>query len=313
MTGKSKIYKLIMKKIKYFLLGLLGLIAALLIYGLIEPYIIDIEPQVAFIPGLPAAWQGQRIAVIGDWQVGMWLANTPTIRRIVAQLVKERPSAVLIIGDFIYNAGDDPSAEINQAIELVRPLPIAGIPTYAVLGNHDYGMKSKHDSPDVAQATKLAASLKTVGVQMLQNEVVPLASSTKLDEQAVLYLVGIGSHWANKDKPQVALAQVPDAAPRFVMMHHPESFAEFPANTAPVAVAGHTHGGQIRLPFTPEWSWLTFVREDEVHADGWIDEYGQPGNHIYVNRGIGFSILPIRINCPPEITLFTLRQSGKST
>ncbi|MEA5602336.1 metallophosphoesterase [Nostoc sp. UHCC 0252] len=302
-----------MNKIKYFLLGLLGLIAGLVIYGLIEPYIIDIEPQVAIIPGLPAAWQGQRIAVIGDWQVGMWLANTPTIRRIVTQLVKERPSAVLIIGDFIYNAGEDPSAEINQAIELVRPLTAAGIPTYAVLGNHDYGMKSKNGSPDIAQATKLAESLETVGVQMLQNEAVPLASSTKLDEQAVLYLIGIGSDWADQDKPQVALQQLPDAAPRFVMMHHPESFVEFPSNTAPVAVAGHTHGGQIRLPFTPEWSWLTFVKQDEVHTDGWIDGYGQSGNHLYVNRGIGFSILPIRITCRPEITLFTLRQNSKST
>ncbi len=204
-----------MKKIKYFLLGLLGLIAALLVYGLIEPYIIDKEPQVAVIPGLPAAWQGQRIAVIGDWQVGMWLGNTPTIRvgmwlgntptirRIVTQLVKERPSAVLIIGDFIYSAGDDPSAEINQAIELVRPLTAAGIPTYAVLGNHDYGMKSKNGSPDVAQATKLAESLESVGVQVLQNEAVPLVSSTKLDKQAILYLVGIGSQWADRDKPQV--------------------------------------------------------------------------------------------------------------
>lgn len=96
------------------------------------------------------------------------------------------------------------------------------------------------------------------------------------------------------------------------MMHNPASFALFPANTAPVAVAGHTHGGQIRLPFTPEWSWLTFIKEDRVHADGWIDGYGKQRNHLYVNRGIGFSILLIRINCPPEITLFTLKQARKS-
>ncbi|MFH7029531.1 MAG: hypothetical protein ACHBN1_30130 [Heteroscytonema crispum UTEX LB 1556] len=120
-------------------------------------------------------------------------------------------------------------------------------------------------------------------------------------------MVGIGSHWAKEDKPEVALAQVPNGAPRFVMMHHPDSFAAFPANTAPVAVAGHTHGGQIRLPFTPEWSWLSFTQEDEVDVDGWIDNYGAPGNRLYVNRGIGFSIIPIRINCPPEVTLFTLR------
>jgi uncharacterized protein len=151
--------KEIRKKIKYFLLGLLGLIGALLIYGLIEPYIIDVEPQTASIPGLPASWVGQRVAVMGDWQVGMWLGNTPTIRRIVTRLVRERPAAVLIIGDFLYGAGKNAAEEINQSIELVRPLTSSGIPTYAVLGNHDYGMKSKNGNPDVQQATKLAQAL----------------------------------------------------------------------------------------------------------------------------------------------------------
>jgi uncharacterized protein len=295
-----------MKKIKYFLLGCLGLIAALLIYGLIEPYIIDVEPQVAAIPGLPTAWEGQKIAVIGDWQLGMWLANTDTVRRSVARLVERRPQAVLIIGDFLYGTGSNPSAEINKTIELVRPLTTAGIPTYAVLGNHDYGMKSKNASPNVVQAQKLTDALENLGVQVLQNQAVPLTLPNQ-NPQQTFYLVGIGSRWADKDRPSVALAQLPDGVSRFIMMHHPDSFTAFPANTAPIAVAGHTHGGQIRLPFTPQWSWLNFVKEDEVHADGWIKNYGQSENHLYVNRGIGFSILPIRINCPPEVTLFTLR------
>lgn len=299
-----------MKKIKYFLLGCLGLVAAILIYGLIEPYIIDVEPQVAAIANLPPAWEGKEIAVIGDWQIGMWLANTNTVHRSVNKLIKKRPQAVLIIGDFLYGAGSDPSAEINKAIELVRPLPTAGIPTYAVLGNHDYSMKSKKASPDVVQANKLTDALKDAGVRVLQNQAVPLTLAGQNPQSATFYLVGIGSHWANKDKPETALAQLPSEAPRFVMMHHPDSFAAFPANTAPVAVAGHTHGGQIRLPFTPQWSWMSFAKEDEVHTDGWIKEYGQAGNHLYVNRGIGFSIIPIRVNCPPEVTLFTLRASA---
>ncbi|MBW4619615.1 MAG: metallophosphoesterase [Cyanosarcina radialis HA8281-LM2] len=296
------------KKIRYILLGLLGFIGAIFIWGLIEPYLLDREPEVATIPNLPAAWEGQKIAAIGDWQVGMWLANTPTVGRAVERIVKARPAIALILGDFIYRAGDDPSQEIDKAIELIRPLAASAIPTYAVLGNHDYGMTSKNGSRDAAQAAKLVESLESVGVRVLQNEAVPVILPS--DRSVPLYVVGVGSRWANQSQPQVALAGVPEVAPRFVVMHHPESFAEFPANTAPVAVAGHTHGGQIRLPFTPQWSWLTFVKEDEVHADGWIAQYGQPGNHLYVNRGIGFSILPIRINCPPEITFFTLRSSG---
>lgn len=92
---------------------MLGLFGLLLIWGLIEPYLIDTEEEVAEIPNLPAAWEGKRIALISDWQVGMWLDNTATIRCIVEQLVKERPALVLISGDFIYRPGQNPSQKIS--------------------------------------------------------------------------------------------------------------------------------------------------------------------------------------------------------
>lgn len=305
-----------MKKIKYILFGLLGMFFLFLFWGLLEPYLIDTEEEVAEIPGLPADWEGKRVALIADWQIGMWMDNTSTIRRIVEQLIEERPAIVLIAGDFIYDPGKDPSEEINKAVEIVRSLTLAGIPTYAVLGNHDYGMKNKHAPPNEQLAAKLHEALESVGVQVLQNEAVTLAPSEKgnqttanTGDDAPLYLVGIGAHWPNNDKSKIALAPVPEGVPRLVMMHNPNSFDALPPNTAPLAVAGHTHGGQIRVPFTPEWSWLTFIREDEVHADGWIEGYGQPGNRLYVNRGIGFSIIPIRLNCPLEVTLFTLASS----
>lgn len=93
-----------------------------------------------------------------------------------------------------------------------------------------------------------------------------------------------------------------------VLLHHPDSFERLPAGTAPLALAGHTHGGQFRVPFTPEWTWMTFAEEDEVHPDGWIPDFGASGNRLYVNRGIGFSTLPLRLNCPPEITYVLLRR-----
>lgn len=300
-----------MKKIKFALLGLLGVFGLLLIWGLIEPYLIDTEAEVAEIPNLPTAWEGQRIALISDWQVGMWLGNTATIRRIVEQLVEKRPAVVLISGDFIYRPGQNPTQEIDKVIELVRPLQEAGIPTYAVLGNHDYGLAM--GSKNQHLASQLYESLEAAGVQVLKNEAVGLVlpenrgSVAKTEEN--LYLVGIGPHLPNEDRPTVALSQVPEGAPRLVMMHNPDSFAALPPRTAPLAVAGHTHGGQIRLPFLPEWSWLALTSDEEVHVDGWISNYGQPGNRLYVNRGIGFSHIPIRFNCPPEITLFTLQQT----
>ncbi|MEW5856319.1 MAG: metallophosphoesterase [Cyanobacteriota bacterium] len=305
------------KTLKYILLSLLGVVSTYLIWGLaIEPYLIDREDYVAQIPDLPPSWQGKKIGLISDMQVGMPLGNTSTIRRIVKQLIEERPATVLIAGDFLYEPGKNPTEEINKVAELVRPLIQAGIPTYAVLGNHDYRMKnSKATSNDEPLATQMRQALEAIGVQVLNNEAVALelprtGNQTEAIANQPLYLVGIGAHIPKQDKPLVALGQVPKSAPRLVMMHNPNTFDALPPSTAPFAVAGHTHGGQINLlPFglTPVWFLLTYDEEELVHDAGWIEDYGQPGNRLYVNRGIGFSRVPLRINAPPEITIFTLQ------
>ena len=319
-----------MKVARLLLAGAAGIMLLLLIWGAgIEPRLIDEEPQVAAIPGLPAAWESRRVAQISDLQVGMWLDNTGTIRRIVERLVAQRPAVVLITGDFIYHPvaeetvretreelEEDPSdlpEAIDEVVDLVRPLPAAGIPTYAVFGNHDYGMGSPQAVRLDGAARLLRQALEAAGIRVLANEAValPPPGETPPDDPAAavspLYLVGIGSRYAGLDRPAVALAGVPDGAPRIAMMHNPDSFVLFPAGTAPLGVAGHTHGGQIRLPFTDDWAWVSLIRDARVHVDGWIDGYGRPGNRLYVNRGIGFSKLPIRINALPEITVFTLR------
>lgn len=294
--------------LKYIGWGIIGFLAFLLLWGLIEPYLVDTEAREATIPSLPAVWEGKQIGQVSDFQIGMWMDNVSTVRRSIETLVEASPAAALISGDFIYHALDNPDVEISKAVELVRPLTEAGIPTYAVLGNHDYS----NTPPIEALADQVETALEAIGVVVLQNEAVPLPlpASTQnpgLSGDRELYLVGIGSHIAQNDNVEAALAAVPDNQPRIVMMHNPASFAKFPAQTAPFAIAGHTHGGQIRLPNTPDWSLLSLMEPGEVHADGWIDDYGEPGNQLYVNRGIGFSIVPIRINCKPEVTLFTLR------
>jgi len=195
--------------------------------------------------------------------------------------------------------------EINEVVDLLRPLTEANIPTYAVLGNHDYGIKNKGVEPDPKLAAQLTQSLEDIGIDVLSNEAVTIPLQNK---ESDLYVVGVDSHWAKSDRIDSALAQVPDNSPRIALMHNPDSFLAFPANTAPFAMAGHTHGGQIRLPYLPQWSWLSFAKDDRVIADEWVNkDYGNAGNKMYVNRGIGFSDIPIRINCAPEITFFTLK------
>ena len=291
------------QKLKYTALGLVGAIALLIIWSFIEPRFLNTENETAKIPNLPISWQGKKIGQISDFQIGLWGDNRGTARRSVAKLIEAKPAVALISGDFLYHPGENIKPEIETAVDIVRPLVEAGIPTYAVLGNHDYGMSSKKAQPKTGEAERLETALEAAGIEVLENEAVQLRLP---DSNEPLYLVGVGSLWANRDNVQKALSSVPDSSPRITMMHNPDTYEQFPPSSAPLAVVGHTHGGQIRIPGFPQWSWLRFTQKDKVYADGWAKGFGEPGNRLYVNPGIGMSIAPIRLFCPPELTFFTL-------
>ena len=290
-------------KLQFTALGIVGAIALLIIWSFIEPHTINTENEVAKIPNLPDDWKGKKVAHITDFQIGLWGDNRGTAHRSVAKIIEEKPALALVSGDFLYHPGKNITPEINTAVDIVRPLVEAGIPTYAVLGNHDYGMSSKKAEPKVKEAERLVTALEAAGIEVLQNESVPLQLS---NSSQTLYLVGVDSLWADRDDVDLALSTLLDSSPRITMMHNPDSFEQFPANSAPLAVAGHTHGGQIRIPGLPQWSWLRFTQKDKVYADGWAKGFGEPNNRLYVNPGIGMSFAPVRLFCPPELTFFTL-------
>lgn len=304
-----------MKIVKRLLLILGALIAVLLVWGLVEPYFVNLEEEEAVIPNLPEAWENEKIAVIGDFQIGMWLDNASTVEQMAEKLVELNPSAVLFLGDYIYHSVDNHAKERQRVKELIKPLTDSDIPVFAVLGNHDYGMASQTADPNEELAQEMKSVLQEIGITVLHNEAVPLTHTDGGLEQEnpsseSLYLVGLGAAWPENANPSSAFDGVPDSAARFVMMHNPETFGTLPAESAPVSVAGHTHGGQMRIPGTPEWSYTALLNDkQDDHMYGWIDDYGATGNHLYINPGIGFSILPLRINCPPEITLFTLKSA----
>ncbi len=295
--------KNLLYKAKYTTLGIVGIILLLIIWSFIEPRILNIENETATIPNLPQSWSGQQIAQLTDFQIGLWGDNRGTARRSIAKIIEAKPAIALISGDFLYHPGSNIESEIETAVNIVRPLVDAGIPTYAVLGNHDYGMSSRKAQPSTEQAEQLEIALEKAGIQVLENETVKLELPNSNEP---LYLVGVGSLWASRDNVKQALNAIDNNSPRIVIMHNPDTFEQFPANSAPFAVVGHTHGGQVRVPGFPQWSWLRFTQKDKVYADGWARGFGTSGNQLYVNPGIGMSMAPIRLFCPPELTFFTL-------
>lgn len=280
--------------------GLGTFLVLLLAYGVfVEPRVIldEVRAEVT-LPRLGEELAGTEIAVLSDVQLGMWFANHGMVERAVEATVDADPDVVLLAGDFVYSSDPTIETQIDTLLELMDPLVESGIPTYAVLGNHDY----KVDAAD-----ELTTALEDVGIPVLSNAAVPVPGPVD-DPAEQLHVVGIGPDLPNRVDVDAALADVPDTAPRVVLMHNPTVFDQLPAGTAPLTLAGHTHCGQVALPGTPDWAYLALTSKERIVADGWAPEgYGAEGNRMFVTCGIGFSVVPLRINAPPQVAFFTLQ------
>ncbi|MFI7481953.1 metallophosphoesterase [Kocuria sp. M1R5S2] len=284
-----------------------GLVAALAILGLavgvygaaVEPrFILDEERIQARIPGLGQDWSGAEVMVFSDLQVGMWWDNTGMIERVVARTVAADPEAVLVPGDFLYHSEASLQERIQGVVGLLEPLTATEIPVYAVMGNHDYA---------VGAVDELTIALEDHGIEVLANEAAAVPARD-LRPGPGLFIVGMGPASVGEADPAKALGQTPEAAPRLVLMHNPTTFPDLPPHSAPMAVAGHTHCGQIALPLLSHWSYLGLTEEEELVADGLAPaDYGSEGNAMFVTCGIGFSLLPMRINAPPQLLTVELR------
>lgn len=286
---------------------ILKILAAAAIYGtVVEPRIVKREDHEVPLPQLPPTWEGKQVAMFADLQIGMWWANTDAVRRVVGKTVELNPAVVLIAGDFVYNAELEVDGLMQEVLGLLQPLIDSKIPTYAVLGNHDYEMMNEGSRKETQVARRVRHALDSAGIHMMDNKVVAVYAPGDSTRSGPLYIVGVGDKWAMNDSATQTLAKVPATAARIVFMHDPDSYAQIPANQAPLAVAAHTHGMQLGIPFVSDWLWRNRFSDEGSGVAGWIDHYGQPGNRLYVNRGIGFSIVPARINAFPELTVFTL-------
>jgi uncharacterized protein len=284
-------------------LGLGAFVVLLAVYGvLIEPrLILDEEHAEVRLPQLGEELAGTKIAVLSDLQLGMWFANHGMVERAVEAAVEAEPDVVLLGGDFVYSSDPTIETQIDTLMALIEPLVDSGIPTYAVLGNHDYAVDA---------ADELTTALEDAGIPVLRNTAVPVPGPVD-DPAEQLYVVGIGPDLPNRVDIDSALADLPGTAPRVVLMHNPTVFDRLPAGSAPLTLAGHTHCGQVAVPGQPDWAYLALTSEERIVADGWApQDYGAKGNRMFVTCGIGFSVAPIRINAPPQVAFFTLQPEG---
>lgn len=242
-----------------------------------------------------AAWRGPplRIGVISDTHVAAPHTDVARVERLVARMNAERPDLVVLLGD--YAGGHEPAArrarpeqsEILRGAEAFRGLS-APLGVHAVLGNHD----SWYD--DAA----ISAALIRAEVRVLDNraELVSRRSGP-------FWLAGLADMESPREPPLVSatLRQVTDDAPVIVLTHWPDPFVDVPDGVA-VTLAGHTHCGQVNLPFFGR-----LVHASRMSGRWACGLYDEGGRKLFVTGGVGVSILPVRFRAPPEIVILTLR------
>jgi uncharacterized protein len=259
-----------------------------------------IEPQglvVTRYAPAPANWPaGQKlsITVIADLHAGGPDMLLPHVRAVVDTANALRSDLIVLLGDFTawypfpYVRVDDPL----WAAELARLEAPLG--KWAILGNHDWW----HDLPGVRSA------LAGARIPIMENDAVLLGAPGQK-----FWLAGIGDQLAHplghgrfrgEDDLPGTLAKIRSDDPVLLLVHEPDIFPRVPPRVA-LTFAGHTHGGQIRLPLV----WPLFVpsKFGARYAYGHIVEGGR---HIIVSGGLGTSIVPARLGVPPEILQVTL-------
>lgn len=228
---------------------------------------------------------GLRVDVVSDTHTGSPHNGLDNLDRVVARLAASDAPMVLMAGDYVilsvFMGTYVPPEEIAERL---KPLT-ARKPVYAVLGNHDWWK----GGPKVRRA------LESAGVVVLEDQ-----SRQVTLGRCKLWVAGIGDLKETPHDVGKAFAGIDDDAPVLALTHHPDLFPQVPAR-ASLLVAGHTHGGQVKLPRIGP----LILRSARRYATGEIVERGR---HLFVTPGIGTSILGVRFGVPPEISRLTLRQ-----
>jgi predicted MPP superfamily phosphohydrolase len=196
-----------------------------------------------------------------------------------------KPDMVVLTGDFVSYGPLPKSYARRHAGSCAEILSKIECPLrYAIMGNHDVMVGEKY----------VLGPLRENGIPVLLNEAVPLER-----ERQRLWLAGLDSADQYKSRPQQAIPRA-GGEPTIVLAHEPDILPEIAKYKVDLMLSGHTHGGQVRLPF---WGAVVLPPLGKRYVEG-LFRYGD--TQLYVNRGIGTVGMPFRLNCPPEITVLTL-------
>ena len=249
-----------------------------------KQYVPVVERVQVPIANLPGGLEGMTIAHLSDFHCGPHV-HASSLRRAAQMAQSLKPDMIALTGDFVQRKTSY-AEECAEALSILK----APLGVHTVLGNHDFWDDER----------KVAAALRRKGLAPMRNE------TRRVERGGVpLYIVGLDDVRFHRVDLARALRGVPDEAPKIVLVHEPD-FADYAhADNVLLQLSGHSHGGQIRLP-----------RIGAPLLPSWGRKYpmglrrSQRGVWVYTTRGIGVAMPPVRLNCPPEVTLLTLTRGS---
>ncbi|MCS6807263.1 MAG: metallophosphoesterase [Bacteroidota bacterium] len=269
-------------------------------------YDFDVQRVTIPIRNLPSQWEGVTIAQISDIHAGSFFSDKP-IQEVCRIIESLRPDVVVVTGDWVNWRASELKLLYPHIQRLCRfAQSSARLGLWGCLGNHDHYSHG-------AQHQALLSTLHSMGVKLLINQNVTLKVDGAKLQLAGIDNIGLRQNYGRLDKALEGLA--PDF-PTILMAHDPTFWdgyicaKPFCTETGEILVdvtlSGHTHGGQIGVNVLGNS--ITPVHFLYKYCAGlYSDEHGL-GQHIYVNRGIGTTGIPVRIGIAPEITLITLKK-----
>jgi predicted MPP superfamily phosphohydrolase len=231
-----------------------------------------------------------RVALVSDLHVGSPYHGLSRLPSTVDRINATQPDIICIAGDFVTLGvvGGTFTPPESIAHELARLRAPGGV--FAVLGNHD----------EIFNGPRVRDALVAAGIQVLEDTAVAVSTPS-----GTVWVAGVTDFWTGPHDIRRALRAVTDSiAPVLLLTHNPDLFPRIPPRVT-LTLAGHTHGGQVRLPLigspiVPSAYWQRYARGHVV----------EQGRHLFVSTGIGTSDLPIRLGVPPTIFVLTLRAAA---
>lgn len=275
---------------KFFGLAAGAAVTAIAADGILfEPMRPSIVRKEILLKRWPARMDGFNIALLSDFHYDPIFSVHP-IQSAVEIVNRARPDLVLLTGDFVTSplfgdrsrglADAEPCAQLLQKLQATHG-------RWAVMGNHDV----------IAGTPQVTAALRAVGVTVLSNAAVAVEHNG-----GRFWLAGVKDALLETADLHSALQPVPPDEAVILMAHEPD-YADYVARyPVDLQLSGHSHGGQIRLPLAPPL-YLPPLGRKYISGMHRIREL-----MLYTNIGLGTITIPMRLNCPPEVTLITVRR-----